>query len=129
MVYSLHITMSSFDTRQIQACQNEIQQLYTALHPKSDAYVTPGDKTYNQKHVVSLPTQRSHVTVLRSPHIDKKSREQFVIQRIRRCVEYTFESTRDISMFLFGVQNLECAGVELKLSLRSWNYFYDTFTN
>lgn len=127
MVYSLHITITSFDTRQIQACQNEIQQLYSTLHPTSDAHTT-SDK-HIQKHVVSLPTQRTHVTVLRSPHIDKKSREQFVIRRMRRCVEYAFDANRDVSMFIFGVQNLECAGVELKLSLRSWNYFYDTPTN
>jgi len=118
MVYSLQITIKSFDNQRIKACQNEIQQLYLTLNP------TQQDSS--GKNVVSLPTKRSHITVLRSPHIDKKSREQFVLKRIQRFVRYTFQEANDVYTFLFGLKNLECSGVELKVSLRSWNYFYET---
>jgi small subunit ribosomal protein S10 len=36
---------------------------------------------------VPLPTQRSIYTVLRSPHVDKKSREQFEIRTHKRLID------------------------------------------
>jgi small subunit ribosomal protein S10 len=36
---------------------------------------------------VPLPTQRSVYTVLRSPHVDKKSREQFEIRTHKRLID------------------------------------------
>ncbi len=36
---------------------------------------------------VPLPTQRSVYTVLRSPHVDKKSREQFEIRTHKRIID------------------------------------------
>ena len=36
---------------------------------------------------VPLPTERSIYTVLRSPHVDKKSREQFEIRTHKRLVD------------------------------------------
>lgn len=118
MVYSLQITIKSFDSQRIKTCQDEIQQLYITLCP------TRQDS--NGKNVVSLPTKRSHITVLRSPHVDKKSREQFVLKRVQRFVQYTFQDAKGVYTFLFGLKNLECSGVELKVNLRSWNYFYET---
>jgi small subunit ribosomal protein S10 len=118
MVYSLQITIKSFDTQRIKECQNEIHNLYVTLHP------TQNDG--HGKNAVALPTKRSHITVLRSPHIDKKSREQFVFKRMQRFVRYAFQNSSDVYAFLFGLKNLECSGVELKISLRSWNYFYKT---
>jgi small subunit ribosomal protein S10 len=36
---------------------------------------------------VPLPTQKSIYTVLRSPHVDKKSREQFEIRTHKRLID------------------------------------------
>ena len=36
---------------------------------------------------IPLPTSRSHWTVLRSPHVDKKSREQFEIRTHKRLLD------------------------------------------
>jgi small subunit ribosomal protein S10 len=36
---------------------------------------------------VPLPTKRSVYTVLRSPHVDKKSREQFEIRTHKRLID------------------------------------------
>jgi len=41
---------------------------------------------------VPLPTKRSVYTVLRSPHVDKKSREQFEIRTHKRLID-KWEST------------------------------------
>ncbi|MBI5116703.1 30S ribosomal protein S10 [Candidatus Poribacteria bacterium] len=36
---------------------------------------------------IPLPTSRSIITVLRSPHVDKKSREQFEIRTHKRLID------------------------------------------
>ncbi|MGQ9465479.1 MAG: 30S ribosomal protein S10 [bacterium] len=44
---------------------------------------------------VPLPTERSLYTVLRSPHVDKKSREQFELRVHKRLIELS-DVTPDI---------------------------------
>ena len=36
---------------------------------------------------IPLPTKKSIITVLRSPHVDKKSREQFEIRTHKRLID------------------------------------------
>ena len=61
---------------------------------------------------IPLPTRRNRYTVLRSPHVDKKSREQFEIRTHKRLIEIlepsarTMEDLRKINM---------PAGVNLKM--------------
>jgi len=43
---------------------------------------------------VPLPTERTVFTVLRSPHIDKKSREQFEIRTHKRLIDFINPSTK-----------------------------------
>ncbi|MBN2780596.1 MAG: 30S ribosomal protein S10 [Candidatus Marinimicrobia bacterium] len=45
---------------------------------------------------IPLPTKRSVVTVNRSPHVDKKSREQFQIKVHKRIVEILNTTTKTI---------------------------------
>lgn len=45
---------------------------------------------------IPLPTKREIFTVLRSPHIDKKSREQFQIKTHKRFLEIINPSARTI---------------------------------
>lgn len=63
---------------------------------------------------IPLPTSVSRFTVLRSPHVDKKSREQFEIRTHKRLIDIeTNEQTVDALMKL----DLS-AGVDIKISLR-----------
>lgn len=63
---------------------------------------------------VPLPTEKSIVTILRSPHVNKKSREQFEIKRHKRMIELkdasksTVDALMDLSL---------PAGVELEVKL------------
>lgn len=45
---------------------------------------------------IPLPTKREIFTVLRSPHIDKKSREQFQIKTHKRLLEIVNPSAKTI---------------------------------
>ena len=49
---------------------------------------------------VPLPTQISRYTVLRSPHIDKKSREQFEIRTHKRIVDIIDPTSQTVDALL-----------------------------
>ncbi len=61
---------------------------------------------------IPLPTKRSLFTVLRSPHVDKKSREQFEIRVHKRLIELS-----DVTPDIIDVLNkLEIpAGVDIEV--------------
>ena len=49
---------------------------------------------------VPLPTKRSVYTVLRSPHVDKKSREQFEIRTHKRLIDIYDSSQQTIDSLM-----------------------------
>ncbi len=61
---------------------------------------------------IPLPTKRSLYTVLRSPHVDKKSREQFELRVHKRLIEIS-NATSDM---IDALMRLEIpAGVEVEI--------------
>ncbi len=61
---------------------------------------------------IPLPTQRTIYTVLRSPNIDKKSREQFEIRTHKRLIDIldpTFKTIEELKKLTLP------AGVDIKL--------------
>lgn len=64
---------------------------------------------------IPLPTRRSVYTVLRSPHIDKKSREQFEIRIHKRMLEIV-EPTPQTVDALMKLDLSAGVDVEIKLS-------------
>ena len=45
---------------------------------------------------IPLPTSRNRITVLRSPHVDKKSREQFEMRTHKRIIDIYEPTVRTI---------------------------------
>lgn len=64
---------------------------------------------------IPLPTRRSMYTVLRSPHVDKKSREQFEIRVHKRMLEIV-EPTPQTVDALMKLDLSAGVDVEIKLS-------------
>jgi len=64
---------------------------------------------------IPLPTRRSVYTVLRSPHVDKKSREQFEIRIHKRMLEIV-EPTPQTVDALMKLDLSAGVDVEIKLS-------------
>ena len=63
---------------------------------------------------IPLPTKKSIYTVLRSPHVDKKSREQFEIRTHKRLIDITQSSPQLIE----ALMKLELpAGVDIEIKL------------
>jgi small subunit ribosomal protein S10 len=66
------------------------------------------------KGPVPLPTKRSFYTVLRSPHVDKKSREQFEMRIHKRLIEIE-NSTPQTTEFLRKLTLPASVDVEIKV--------------
>ncbi len=63
---------------------------------------------------IPLPTKRSLYTVLRSPHVDKKSRDQFEMRVHKRLIDIT-QSTQQT---MEALQRLDLpAGVDIEVKL------------
>ena len=83
---NIRIRLKAYDHRVLDTSAKEI--LETAKRTGADV-----------RGPIPLPTRIEKFTVLRSPHIDKKSREQFEIRTHKRlmdiCLLYTSPSPRD----------------------------------
>lgn len=63
---------------------------------------------------IPLPTRRTVYTVLRSPHVDKKSREQFEIRIHKRLIDILNASTKTVD----ALMKLELpAGVDVEIKV------------
>ena len=63
---------------------------------------------------IPLPTKREIVTILRSPHVNKDSREQFERRTHKRLIDITRSSPKTVE----ALMSLELpAGVEIEIKL------------
>ena len=64
---------------------------------------------------IPLPTRTERVTVLRSPHIDKKSREQFEIRTHKRLLDIVDPTPQTVD----ALMKLDlAAGVDVEIKLK-----------
>ncbi len=63
---------------------------------------------------IPLPTKINRYTILRSPHVDKKSREQFEIRTHKRLIDI-YDSTPDTVTALMNLDLASGVDVEIKL--------------
>lgn len=97
----IRIKLKSFDHRIL---DKSVQDIVKAV-------ITTGAKVVGP---IPLPTKISRWTVLRSPHIDKKSREQFEIRTHKRLIELVDPTPDTID----ALSNIElAAGVEVEVKL------------
>ena len=83
-------------------CQEQNSDSHGGLRPRSlDAsareIVEQAKRTSAKVHgPIPLPTRSERYTVLRSPHIDKKSREQFEIRTHKRIIDISEPTARTV---------------------------------
>lgn len=66
-----------------------------------------------------LPKKTHRFTVLRSPHVNKKSREQFELSRFKiRCTALSSSKVSD--SFFHVLQSTPFQGVEVQVQTSSW---------
>jgi small subunit ribosomal protein S10 len=72
------------------------------------------------KGPIPLPTKKRIYCVLRSPHVDKDSREQFEIRQYKRIIDVYPESAQSLDSFL----NIELPpGVSINVEISSKEVF------
>jgi len=107
MKYCLRI--SSFDSQVLEAVLTGV----VVLSKKCGIFVTVAR--------IGLPRRRSRFTVLRSPHVDKKSREQY--EHLLHSSLVTFVSLRDSVSFLKFFKKIKAL---LFTQPVEWAYTYQT---
>lgn len=65
--------------------------------------------------IVQLPTRRKLFTVLKSPFVNKKAREQFGLDTHKRLV---ILENIDLSIFSYFLKGVSCKGVAFRITLK-----------
>ena len=105
MIYSLEVVLKSFT---VQDLAHTIQQMIGCC-----------PKTWTLRQI-PLPNHRRVFTLLRSPHIDKKSREQFQLVTHKTKLEFIIssaESRREVLACLEAVKQLSSPGVQIQVQI------------
>jgi small subunit ribosomal protein S10 len=99
MLQKIRIKLKSYDHAMLDQSAGEIVRA-----ARRTGAVTSGP--------VPLPTKKSVYTVLRSPHVDKKSREQFEIRIHKRLIDITRSSAQTME----ALEKLDIpAGVDIEI--------------
>ena len=135
--FSIKIHIKSFETSTLQATKAQIERICSTLllrKQNSSASLIVDTLLANKQQGVikdsgfafytSFPSSEKKLTVLRSPHIDKKSREQFQ-RHVYKSQISVFSDNREIpSLLLFLLKNSEFPGVQLKIASKFSTPFY-----
>ena len=113
MTSQLDLNLKSFDNLLIEKTLEKILQINNYLTQK------------NLGRVASLPTLKKRFTVLRSPHIDKKSREQFEWKRYKKSIRLSSKKKGYLSLFIFLLKNSSFPGVQLEINVKHSTFFPD----
>ena len=116
MNYQVHIYFKSFDNLYIETTCSKILQIRNYLKAFEEHKSLQIKE--NREGIHSLPTLKKKFTVLRSPHIDKKSREQFEWTRYKKSLFLSFQKICIFSLFLFLLKNSSFPGVQIEINLR-----------
>ena len=116
------VEIRSYDSLSINKSKNAILAInrYIGSKNNSNELVTVPSNT--QEKEFSFPTKRKMFTVLRSPHIDKKSREHFQWKQSKTTVFLEFKKPGEWDLFLFILENARLPGVQLLVGCQ-----YSTF--
>jgi small subunit ribosomal protein S10 len=67
--------------------------------------------------VIPLPTKKTRITLLRSPHVNKQSREQFETRRHSRLLKIKAYNQDTVIAFLKEVEDTCPVGVTIRATL------------
>lgn len=110
---SIRIKIQSFEQPAIEAAIEKLNQLLK-LH--QSLHLNEGNSQEKFSYT-ALPPTVNRFTVLRSPHIDKKSREQFQQKGIAANVSLPPMAKNIAPLVLTLLRNSELVGVELRVTV------------
>lgn len=112
MTYIVHISFKSFNNLYIESSLSYIYTIYKYLKTQE-----------SEEKNISLPYIKKIYTVLRSPHIDKKSREQFEWKRYKKYIILQFQEKYILSFFVFLLKNSTFPGVQIEINLQTSSFY------
>jgi small subunit ribosomal protein S10 len=131
-MYQIQISLKSHAPLCIKKGMKSLQQLFITLS-ETDAGIQIRGGERIKKIVESTPVEpsqgipfpilRKRWTVLRSPHIDKKSREQFEWSRWKEKIYFFSTERKAIITLLSFIRHSEFPGIELHLQLHRFTFF------
>lgn len=122
-MYQLEIDIRSHQYHNIASAKKHIFLIYDYLNTEKELLRTleesgkKKEKDKNRGNSISLPLKRKRFTVLRSPHIDKKSREHFELRSRKTRLSFSFTQKRFLSFFIFLLKNSKFPASQLELCL------------
>lgn len=108
-MYKIYLNLKSFDLECLKQTQNYLFSVFSFFN-------------INQIQQKMNPKKCKNITVLRSPHIDKKSREHFKILTYKRTIILTLFDKNLLFLLLNIFKNCKFLGVELELLLEYSTY-------
>lgn len=108
---SLHI--SSFDKDLLTKNKESIEKILQPFKEKKFLYF----QSFRQ------PTRKQTITILRSPHIDKKSREQFFKKSYKYTYTCTISNWKVFELFSFLIEKINYKGIALILQWHVVDFF------
>ena len=107
----LQLKLKSFDPYYITLTTEYINSILSFLNIQ---------ETYQ----ITLPAHVKKLTVLRSPHIDKNSREQFQIKKYKHLIEIYSVNEQQTLLLIDLLKDAELVGIELEILIKILDYFY-----
>ena len=93
-------------TNEHQGVDKSAQLIIKALSPTGTKVIGP----------IPMPTKKEKFTVIRSPHVNKKSREQFELKTHKRLIDIEMPTTAKSHEVLDTLMNIELqAGAEVDI--------------
>ena len=108
-MYSLSLKLKSFDLDTLRRCEKSLLSFFTFFH------------IHEVKHQVH-PQKCKKITVCRSPHIDKKSREHFQILTYKKTLTSSNLPKAILFLILKILNTYHFIGVEVEFLLEFSSY-------
>ena len=77
----------------------------------------------NEFTFINQPTKSKKYTLLRSPHVHKKSREQFELVKKKSKLVLLSNQLLPVLLFISYLENSQFPGVEITITLNNSTYF------
>lgn len=110
--YQIEICLKAFEYVFIKKAQHQLNKLL------QNQFMTPNE--HSIFNICALPLKISKYTVIRSPHIDKKSRDQFEIREHKIILKHKeYWSLRTLYFFLENIKHNKFYGVHIQIKILS----------
>lgn len=112
--YKLEICLKAFEYTFLQKVQNQLNTILVLSKKNTEINTFP-----LKFHPCFFPIKYKDYTVLRSPHIDKKARDQFEIREHKIILKHKgYWSLKDLYIFLENVKHTKFYGVQLQMKIQ-----------